>query len=65
MNDGKALFIDAKGKRIGIRWIQIKVNQMGKDAGLSMRLHPRLRRTFATELLCKGTGLSCITMREN
>ncbi|MBG9692779.1 hypothetical protein ABD91_18550 [Lysinibacillus sphaericus] len=55
MNDGKALFIDAKGKRIGIRWIQIKVNQMGKDAGLSMRLHyvdyavPLLQNYYARE----------------
>lgn len=57
----KALFVNSKGKRIGTRRIQIIVNQMGKEAGLSTRLHPhRLRHTFATELLSKGAELSFI-----
>lgn len=56
-----ALFVTSNGNRLGIRRIQIIINEIGEQAKLSSRLHPhRFRHTFATELLAKGADLSFI-----
>ncbi|OBW58860.1 hypothetical protein A9986_07910 [Solibacillus silvestris] len=58
---GEALFVSSNGKRLGIRRIQIIIQDIGEEAQLKTQLHPhRLRHTFATELLSKGAELSFI-----
>jgi len=56
-----AIFVSSIGARLGIRRIQIIINELGQNAELSSRLFPhRFRHSFATELLAKGAELSFI-----
>jgi site-specific recombinase XerD len=56
-----ALFVTEKEKRLSIDGIKSVIKKIGKEAGLSTRLHAhRFRHTFATELLEKGAELSFI-----
>ncbi|MGA5690638.1 tyrosine-type recombinase/integrase [Cytobacillus pseudoceanisediminis] len=56
-----ALFVNFKGKRLGIGMMYKIIREIGEKAGISTRMHPhRLRHTFATELLAKGAELSFI-----
>lgn len=57
-----ALFVSTVGKRITIRAIQLIIQEIGEEAGLSTRLHThRFRHTFATSLLAKGADISFIS----
>lgn len=54
-------FVTSTGNRLSVRMIQDLVRDVGRDAGLTTRLHPhRFRHTFATELIAKGADLSFI-----
>lgn len=57
------LFVaERKESRLSIARIKAIVDEIGKKAGLSTRLHPhRFRHTFATELLAKGAEISFIS----
>ncbi len=48
----EALFVTQKGRRIGMRAIQKRLQLWGKKQGISERVHPhRLRHAFASHLL--------------
>ncbi len=57
----KGLFVNKDGRQISKRRMQQIIEEIGKKAGISGKLHPhRLRHTFATDLLAKGADLGFI-----
>ncbi len=56
-----ALFITQRGKRIGERAIQKRVKLLGKQHGISDRVHPhRLRHAFASHMLESSGDLRAV-----
>ncbi len=57
----RAVFVGQRGRRLGARAIQLRVEHWGKMQGLSVRVHPHLfRHSFATHLLESSQDLRAV-----
>ncbi len=57
----RALFVNERGKRLGVRGIQYRLNQWAKAKGLGRRLHPHmLRHSFASHMLESSGDLRAV-----
>lgn len=55
------VFLNHQGKRLTVRGLEYILNQLAKQSGLAMAVHPhQLRHTFATQLLDNGADLRTI-----
>ncbi len=57
----RALFVNARGRRLGVRGIQYRLNRWAKIKGLGRRLHPHmLRHSFASHMLESSGDLRAV-----
>ena len=57
----RALFVNERGRRLGVRGIQYRLNQWAKAKGLGRRLHPHmLRHSFASHMLESSGDLRAV-----
>lgn len=57
----EALFVSQRGSRLGPRSIQARLQQLGRQRGLDMGLHPHmLRHSFATHMLESSGDLRAV-----
>ncbi|MGA0097190.1 MAG: tyrosine recombinase [Bacilli bacterium] len=55
------VFLNHQGKRLTVRGLEYILQQLAKQSGLAMAVHPhQLRHTFATQLLDNGADLRTI-----
>lgn len=59
--DKKALFLGNRGRRLGVRAIQLRLNRLAQRRGMDMEVHPHmLRHSFATHLLESSGDLRAV-----
>ncbi len=59
--DETALFVGQRGKRLGMRMIQLRLQQRGLTQGLPARVHPHmLRHSFASHVLQSSGDLRAV-----
>lgn len=58
---GEALFVGVRGRRLGVRAIQLRIDLRSKEQGLDQRVHPHmLRHSFASHLLESSGDLRAV-----
>ena len=60
-NDERALFVNARGGRLGVRAVQLRLERWAMQQGLRRRVHPHaLRHSFASHVLQSSGDLRAV-----